>query len=56
MSLNPIILGADGRVMDGMHRVARVLLEGGTTITAVRFAEPPEPDYGNCRPENLPYD
>jgi hypothetical protein len=53
---HPIILGADGRVMDGMHRVARVLLEGGATIAAVRFADHADPDYRNCRPEDLPYE
>jgi hypothetical protein len=31
----PIILGPDGRVMDGMHRVARALLEGREPIRAV---------------------
>ncbi len=51
----PIILGADGRVMDGMHRVARAVLDGQTTIRAVRFVNDPEPDYRNCRPEDLPY-
>ena len=51
----PIILGSDGRVMDGMHRVARALLEGRSTIAAVRFENPLEPDYRNCRPEDLPY-
>ena len=52
----PIILGSDGRVMDGMHRVARALLEGRTTISAVRFESPVEPDYTNCSPSDLPYD
>jgi hypothetical protein len=51
----PIILGFDGRVMDGMHRVARALKEGRSTIAAVRFDTHPEPDYRNCRPEELPY-
>ncbi len=51
----PIILGPDGRVMDGMHRVARALLEGRATIAAVRLESVPEPDYRNCRPEDLPY-
>jgi hypothetical protein len=51
----PIILGSDGRVMDGMHRVARAILEGRTTIRAVRFTVEPEPDYRNCRPDDLPY-
>jgi hypothetical protein len=53
---HPIILGADGRVMDGMHRVARALLEGRSMITAVQFESQPEPDYRNCRPTDLPYD
>ena len=52
---HPIILGVDGRVMDGMHRIAKALLEGRSTITAVRFATHPDPDYRNCRPEDLPY-
>lgn len=51
----PIILGPDGRVMDGMHRVARALLDGARTISAVRFDEVPDPDYRNCRPDALPY-
>jgi hypothetical protein len=41
----PIILGSDGRVMDGMHQVALALLEGRSTSSAVRLAEHPEPDY-----------
>jgi len=51
----PVILGADGRVMDGMHRVARALLEGRPTIAAVQFEVQPEPDYRNCEPADLPY-
>jgi hypothetical protein len=53
---HPVILGSDGRVMDGMHRIARAVLEGRTTIHAVRFSTLPEPDHRNCRPEDLPYD
>jgi hypothetical protein len=52
---HPIILGVDGRVMDGMHRIAKALLEGRSTISAVRFEDHPDPDYRNCRPEDLPY-
>jgi hypothetical protein len=51
----PIILGSDGRVMDGMHRIAKALLEGRATIDAVQFEVHLEPDYRNCRPEDLPY-
>ena len=35
----PIILSADGGVMDGMHRVAQALRLGHTHIAAQRFAE-----------------
>jgi hypothetical protein len=52
---HPIILGVDGRVMDGMHRIAKALLEGRSTISAVQFEVHPDPDYRNCRPEDLPY-
>ena len=51
----PIILGADGRVMDGMHRIARALLEGRPTIRAVRFGTQPKPDFRDCSPGELPY-
>jgi hypothetical protein len=52
----PIILGHDGRVMDGMHRVARALLEGQDQIKAVRLAHQVDPDYRGCQPDDLPYD
>jgi hypothetical protein len=40
----PIILSADGHVMDGMHRVAKAWLLGHTEIHAVQFSQDPEPD------------
>ena len=52
----PIILAADGRVMDGMHRVAKALRAGMTDIEAVRFVEDPPPDHVGRTPEDLPYD
>jgi hypothetical protein len=51
----PIILSSDGRVMDGMHRVGKALLDGHRTISAVQFENDPEPDYVGCRPDELPY-
>jgi hypothetical protein len=51
----PIILGPDGRVMDGMHRIARAILDGRSTIGAVRLPRLPPPNYQNCKPEDLPY-
>ena len=53
----PIILSKDGRVMDGMHRVLKALMQGRSQIQAVRFATDPEPDYvGVLDPDDLPYD
>jgi hypothetical protein len=52
---HPIILSRSGRVMDGMHRVCRALIEGRTTIPAVRFEEDPEPDYVGRGPDELEY-
>jgi hypothetical protein len=51
----PIVLDPDGRVMDGMHRVARALLEGRTSIKARRLAQLPPPDFVDCSPADLPY-
>ncbi|MGD2121632.1 MAG: hypothetical protein PVJ76_07800 [Gemmatimonadota bacterium] len=53
---HPIILGADGRVMDGRHRVAKAFIEGRHVIRAVRFLSDPEPDYVGVHPDDLPYD
>jgi hypothetical protein len=52
----PILLGPDGRVMDGMHRIARALLERRPSLPARRFPVLPPADYLNCRPKDLPYD
>jgi hypothetical protein len=52
----PIILGADGRVMDGMHRVAKAYLEGRRSISAVQLASDPEPDFVGVDASELPYD
>ncbi|HEX9275855.1 MAG TPA: hypothetical protein VGA51_05580 [Casimicrobiaceae bacterium] len=51
----PVILSSDGRVMDGMHRIAKALLEGRTHVTAVRFPNDPDPDYVGVHPDDLPY-
>ena len=41
----PVILSADGRLMDGGHRIAKAWLTGSTMIDAARFTVDPEPDY-----------
>jgi len=51
----PIILAADGCVMDGRHRVVKALLQGRSTIDAVQFTEDPTPDYDGKQPDELPY-
>jgi|ERR1700733_3114807 len=51
----PIILSSDGRVMDGMHRACKALLEGLHDIEAVRFIHDPAPDYVGVNPDDLPY-
>ena len=52
----PIILSADGGVMDGMHRVCRALMDDLKVIRAVRFANDPEPDYIGVDADDLPYE
>ena len=52
----PIILAANGEVMDGRHRLAKAMLAGKTAIEAVQFPNDPEPDYVDVHPHELPYD
>jgi hypothetical protein len=40
----PILLDQEGRLMDGMHRLAKAWLMGRTAIRAVQFTETPPPD------------
>ena len=49
----PILLCADGRVMDGMHRVTKALLSGAPSILAKQFPETPSPDFVGVQPEEL---
>ena len=51
----PIILAANGEVMDGRHRIAKAALEGRETIDAVQFTNDPPPDHVGRGPEELPY-
>ena len=52
----PIIVDMDGRVMDGMHRVAKAYMEGRQSILAVRLETTPEPDYIGVPADALPYE
>ena len=40
----PIIISADGLIMDGVHRICKSHLDGLKTIRAVKFEKNPEPD------------
>ncbi len=52
---HPIVLCAEGRLMDGMHRVVKALMEKRETISAVRFPVTPPPDFVNVSLDDLPY-
>ncbi len=51
----PVLLSPDGRLLDGMHRLVRALVENRTEIAAIRFPTLPAPDYINRDPDSLPY-
>lgn len=53
---HPIILSTSGHVMDGMHRIAKALLQGENHIWAVQFETDPTPDFRDCDPEDLAYE
>src|SRR6185436_10023088 len=41
---HPILLSAEGHLLDGFHRVAKAYLLGHTEIAALQFEHNPEPD------------
>jgi hypothetical protein len=51
----PIILSADGSIMDGRHRMAKAAREGRSELVAVQFEEDPEADHVGRGPDDLPY-
>lgn len=51
----PIILCADGRLMDGMHRATKALALGRTDILSVRFDRTPTADFVDVQPGDLAY-
>ena len=52
----PIILCAQGRLMDGMHRVGKAKILGKESISAVQFDTNPQPDFINVHEDDLIYD
>lgn len=53
---HPIIICPEGRVMDGMHRVLKALLQGREFLLAYRLPILPEPCFVGVDPDRLPYD
>lgn len=51
----PILICAEHRVVDGMHRVMKASSEGKLTIRAHQI-DLPQPDFVNVDPGELPYD
>lgn len=52
----PIILCPEGRIMDGMHRVAKAKMLNILHISAVQFKQMPEPHFINIDESDLSYD
>ena len=52
----PILIDAEGKLMDGMHRVAKALLAGHTHIHAQQLSLTPAPDFINVNLDSLPYE
>ncbi|WP_126976170.1 hypothetical protein [Frigidibacter oleivorans] len=51
----PILICGEGRLMDGMHRVLKALVEDRCKIAAIRLNPTPEPDFVNVDLQALPY-
>lgn len=51
----PILLTNEGKVVDGMHRVAKATLDGNSTIKAIQLPSLGVPEYSNCLPADLLY-
>jgi hypothetical protein len=49
----PIILAADGTIMDRMHRVTKAVIAGRPWMRC-NFSRDPAPDHVGCRPDELP--
>jgi hypothetical protein len=41
----PVILACDGQVLDGMHRIAKAVLRGRSSVPAQRLPNDPDPDW-----------
>lgn len=51
----PILLDAQGRIMDGMHRVLQRLSQGHDSVWAQQFTTTPAPHFVGVPADQLPY-
>ncbi len=51
----PVLLCAEGRVMDGMHRIMKAFAMGRSHISARRLRATPEPDHVDVAASELRY-
>jgi hypothetical protein len=49
----PVIVCPQGRIMDGMHRIAKALKSGAQSVKAVQLLQMPDPDYSDVQPSDL---
>ena len=52
----PVLLDAEGRLMDGMHRAVKRLVQGHGDIWALQFASTPAPHFVGVAADDLPYE
>ena len=52
----PVLLDAEGRLMDGMHRAVKRLVQGHDDIWALQFSSTPEPHFVGVAADDLPYE
>ena len=52
----PILLDAQGRLMDGMHRAVKRLVQGHPDIWALQLPVTPAPDFIGVAADDLPYE
>lgn len=49
----PIIISAEGWLMDGAHRLVKAMLRGETHVPVQQFQVTPPPDFEDPEPEEL---
>jgi len=49
----PVIVCPQGRIMDGMHRIAKALTSGAQSVKAVQLLQMPDPDFRDVQPSDL---